>query len=173
MVDPIVVELFNYASSGVSFLLFLTLLIFIPLLICQCSKISKLKFLHSQKSRLKRIPYFTNLHRIKFTPSIFFPSGNMQTVVLPFFTFKEYGRKHLWSYQYKREFLKLSDGGQIALDWVQPREPSKASRIDDDETPILAVVPGLTGHNDDLYMVSTSLASVEAGYKMVMINHRG
>lgn len=110
---------------------------------------------------------------MKFTPSIFFPSGHMQTIVLPFLTLKEYGRKHLWTYDYKREILELSDGGQIALDWVHPRDPTKEDKISEKDTPILAVVPGLTGHNDDLYMVSTSLEAVHNNYKLVMINHRG
>lgn len=113
---------------------------------------------------------------MKFTPSIFFPSGHMQTIVLPFLTIREYGKQHLWNYAYDREMLKLSDNGQIALDWVVPRNPLKASRNNEDsksDRPILAVVPGLTGHNDDLYIVSTCLAAVENDYQLVMINHRG
>lgn len=102
----------------------------------------------------------------------------MQTIALPFLTFRENDNQHLWTYQYDREILELSDGGQIALDWVIPRDTLKASRTnsgkcDQSNVPILATVPGLTGHNDDLYMVSTSVAALEQEYELVMINHRG
>jgi predicted alpha/beta-fold hydrolase len=172
-VDPFIIEAFDYASKGVSILLFLTLSIFVPLLIWKIWKNSKLKFTHSARSKLKRIPYFTKLSDVKFSPSIFFPTGDLQTVLLPFLTFKEYGREHLWSYEYKREIFELADGGQIAMDWAKPRDPEKAARMGQLRTPILAVIPGLTGHNDDLYMVSTSTAAVENGFEMVMVNHRG
>lgn len=59
------------------------------------------------------------------------------------------------------------------MDWAKPRDPDKAAKMGQLRTPILAVIPGLTGHNDDLYMVSTSTAAVENGYEMVMVNHRG
>lgn len=67
----------------------------------------------------------------------------------------------------------MADGGQIAMDWTKPRDTQKASRMGQSKTPILVVIPGLTGHNDDLYMVSTSTAAVENDFELVMINHRG
>ena len=97
----------------------------------------------------------------------------MQTISLPFFSFKENGRRHLWSFKYKRQILKLSDGGQIALDWAVPKCPELESKISNNKTPLLVVVPGLTGHNDDLYMVSTALEAVNKEYQLVLVNHRG
>lgn len=173
MVDPILIGLINYASSVMSFIFFITLLIFIPLLICKLYKRSHLTFIHSAKSKLKRIPYFSRLRDLKFTPSIFVPSGNMQTWSLPFFSFQANSRKHLWTFNYKREILTLSDKGQISLDWVEPKNPIIASKVQEHSTPIIIVVPGLTGHNDDLYMVSTALESVSHEYQMVIANHRG
>ena len=96
----------------------------------------------------------------------------MQTTILPFLKNKIHGNEDTWSYNYEREILELSDGGQIALDWVQPRDPRKTAKLDQD-APILGVIPGLTGHNDDVYMVSTAVAAVKNNYKLVIINHRG
>jgi len=171
MVNPILIELFNYSSRVMSLLLILTLAIFVPLLIWKLKKRSRLTFIHSSKSKLKRIPYFTRLWDLKFTPSIFCPSGNMQNAVLSFYSSKENSRKHLWTFEYKRESLSLSDGTKIALDWAIPRNPELARRISDDKTPMLVVVPGLSWDRDDLYMVSTALEAVINEYQLVMINH--
>ena len=65
------------------------------------------------------------------------------------------------------------DGGQIALDWTIPKNPVTESKISSDNIPILVVIPGLTGHNDDLYMVSTALGAVDQEYQLVIVNHRG
>jgi uncharacterized protein len=136
------------------------------------SKISGLTFIHSKNSKLKEISATSNLRNIKFTPSIFFPSGHMQTTILPFLKNKIHGNQTTWTYNYEREILELSDGGQIALDWVQPRDPRKIAKLEED-APVLGVIPGLTGHNDDVYMVSTAMASVKNNYRLVIINHRG
>lgn len=79
----------------------------------------------------------------------------------------------MWTFKYKREILTLADQGQIALDWALPRDPVCAEKVAQDKTPILAVVPGLTGHNDDLYMVSTALEAIKQEYQLVLVNHRG
>ena len=120
--DPHLLELFNYSSGVLSLLLTLTLLLFFPLLVIKLMKRSYISFYHSQKSIMQRIPYFTRLSELRFTPTVFFPSGNMQTVVLPFMSHKENTKRHLWNFEYQRGILKLSDGGQTALDWVKPRD---------------------------------------------------
>jgi predicted alpha/beta-fold hydrolase len=63
--------------------------------------------------------------------------------------------------------IKGDDGGLISLDWVIPTSGVHS------KGPTLCILPGLTGHNDDIYMVSTSKSLVEHGWRGVVINHRG
>lgn len=51
--------------------------------------------------------------------------------------------------------IELDDGGHLALDWVVPKKQDHQS-----VGPVLLIIPGLTGHNDDIYMVNTANAAV-------------
>ena len=48
---------------------------------------------------------------------------------------------------FERELFSLKDGGTIALDWVD-EFPSTSSK------PILAVVPGLSSNNNEVYIIN-------------------
>ena len=63
--------------------------------------------------------------------------------------------------KYDREIFRLSDGGTIALDWHIDESGGKPSVIDDElsvnmvsRRPILCLVSGLCGGNDNLYVYS-------------------
>ena len=56
--------------------------------------------------------------------------------------------------KYDRELFKLSDGGTIALDWR-----SDEHKLKRDTRPILCLVSGLSGGNDNLYLYSTIKAA--------------
>ena len=71
---------------------------------------------------------------------------------------------------FERELFKLSDGGTIALDWVDEIPLSSLSKKD---KPILAVMPGLSSNNDEIYMINILLAAKLNGYRAVVINYRG
>lgn len=64
---------------------------------------------------------------------------------------------------YERELLKLSDGGQITLQVINHSE----------QAGIVCIVPGLTGHGDELYVKNTAQAALDEGYNVIVINHRG
>ncbi len=56
--------------------------------------------------------------------------------------------------KYDRELFKLSDGGTIALDWIRDDQNFKRDR-----RPILCLISGLSGGNDNLYLFSTIKAA--------------
>ena len=73
--------------------------------------------------------------------------------------------------KYEREIFKLSDGGQIALDWAIDLEggvPLKNSK-----RPILTCVAGLSGGSDNGYLYSMMKLAMSNGFKCVVINYRG
>jgi predicted alpha/beta-fold hydrolase len=80
-------------------------------------------------------------------------------------------KKWYFDLKFERESFKLTDGGTIALDWVVDHEgglPRKNS-----PRPILCVISGLSGGNDNLYLYSIMKEAVNKGYKAVVINFRG
>lgn len=65
-----------------------------------------------------------------------------------------------------RELFKLSDGGTIGIDWVD-NIPKKNS-----ENPILVIIPGISGNNDEQYILNTIKEAHKYGYQCVIINYR-
>jgi predicted alpha/beta-fold hydrolase len=74
--------------------------------------------------------------------------------------------------KYDRECFTLSDGGTIGLDWHIDDNGGRP-RPDGRKLPILALVSGLSGGNDNLYLFSMIKAASAAGFKCVVINFRG
>ena len=73
--------------------------------------------------------------------------------------------------KYEREIFILSDGGTIALDWQIDQDggiPNEKST-----KPILAVVAGLSGGNDNGYLYSMMKVATQNGYKCLVLNFRG
>lgn len=64
-----------------------------------------------------------------------------------------------------REILKLSDGGQVALDWMDTG-CSKTS-------PIVIILPGLTGASQAEYIKCLVNGSMSIGIRYVIFNNRG
>ncbi|XP_045780702.1 protein ABHD1 isoform X2 [Maniola jurtina] len=67
--------------------------------------------------------------------------------------------------RYRREVLRLSDGGQVALDWAE----LDARR----DRPVLLVLPGLTGGAHADYVRCLVAAARELGAHAVVFNNRG
>ncbi|KAM3960910.1 abhydrolase domain containing Hydr1 [Aphomia sociella] len=67
--------------------------------------------------------------------------------------------------RYRREVLRLADGGQVALDWAEPGPGAGA--------PVLLVLPGLTGgaHADYARCLAAAAAALRA--RCVVFNYRG
>lgn len=69
-----------------------------------------------------------------YYPSIFFPSGNLQTIASVLF------RKGP-TLSFSREILTLPKGGEIVLDWHQPQDVTSFNNT----SPIVVLLHGLNG----------------------------
>lgn len=99
------------------------------------------------------------------TPYLF--NGHLQTFC---YSLKDMFTKKKDSYAYERTFLKLEDEGQISLDWIIfPQIEQNFNK----ETPLLAILPGLTGNRQCGYLKVLLREAETKGYKCVVINHRG
>ncbi|CAO3637922.1 unnamed protein product [Cunninghamella blakesleeana] len=98
------------------------------------------------------------------TPYLF--NGHLQTAYASIYKEKS---SH---FTYERELLPLEDGGQVALDWTVTESKPK---IDQDNTPILVVLHGLTGGSHESYIHGLLEKLVQAPYNLrgVVMNARG
>ncbi|XP_046959651.1 phospholipase ABHD3 [Vanessa cardui] len=79
-------------------------------------------------------------------------------------------RSHLLSHiHYRREILRLSDGGQVALDWAEIEEETE----DGSPRPVMLVLPGLTGGSQADYVRCLVAAARQLGAHCVVFNNRG
>lgn len=79
---------------------------------------------------------------------------------------------------YRRFVLRLSDGGEVALDWGQLHDDDDGRRTPDavtapTTTPVLLIIPGITGCNTDNYVQHLVEDAVLEGYRPVVFNQRG
>ncbi|KAM6543119.1 hypothetical protein CsatB_007566 [Cannabis sativa] len=99
-------------------------------------------------------------------------SPHIQTCFLNFF-----GRPPIFSY--KRELFTAADGGTIALDWLRSSDvPDGGFHInnatsDNDTTPIVVVIPGLTSDSTSAYLKHLAFSIAKSGWNVVVSNHRG
>jgi predicted alpha/beta-fold hydrolase len=78
--------------------------------------------------------------------------------------------------KYIREEFKLQDGGLAALDWSVDRDGTALPITGPDgklTKPILILLPGLSGGNDNLYTVSVMRRAQKLGYKCCTAIMRG
>jgi abhydrolase domain-containing protein 1/3 len=64
-----------------------------------------------------------------------------------------------------REILTLADGGEVALDWAEHNCSSTS--------PIVIILPGLTGASQAEYVKCLLYAAKNVGIKCVIFNNRG
>ena len=60
----------------------------------------------------------------------------------------------------------MKDGGEISLDWLEENNMSP-------DTPIVILLPGLTGHSQSEYIKSFVNAARASGARCVVFNNRG
>ncbi|WCJ18750.1 alpha/beta-Hydrolases superfamily protein [Euphorbia peplus] len=70
--------------------------------------------------------------------------------------------------RYKRECFITKDGGVVTLDWI-----SGDSRRQAPETPVLILMPGLTGGSEDSYVRHMLVRAKSKGWRIVVFNSRG
>lgn len=70
--------------------------------------------------------------------------------------------------QFRRECLRTQDGGVVSLDWV-----SGDDRLLPPHSPLLILLPGLTGGSQDSYVRHMLLRAKSKGWRVVVFNSRG
>ena len=101
--------------------------------------------------------------RENYKPTFWCFESRMQTV------FSSLLRRTLPDINYKREVLKLFDGGEVCLDWIEPDNEDS-----NDASPICLFLPGLTGHSQSEYIKSfVNVARRQLGGRCVVFNFRG
>ena len=93
--------------------------------------------------------------------------GHLQTIysalTMVFGKFKD-------QFPHSRTLVPLADGGQISVDWTIHDDVDSSFT---DSTPVIAILPGLTGDRYDDYMKALIEEVVKQKYKCAIINHRG
>ena len=74
-----------------------------------------------------------------------------------------------------RFILRLSDGGEVALDWGELHDAGRTpdSGTTPTTTPVLLIIPGITGCNMDNYVQHLVEDALLEGYRPVVFNQRG
>ncbi|CAI9093409.1 OLC1v1028907C1 [Oldenlandia corymbosa var. corymbosa] len=109
------------------------------------------------------LPVFktTLLHR-PYKPYPFFAwNRHVETIFAAFF-------RSLPEVKFRRECLRTSDGGSVALDWVS----GDHTRLPHD-SPLLILLPGLTGGSQDTYVRHMVVRARSKGWRVVVFNSRG
>ncbi|XP_057773649.1 embryogenesis-associated protein EMB8 [Salvia miltiorrhiza] len=107
------------------------------------------------------IPAFKAPH-IPYVPYPLIASNrHVETIFAAFF-------RSLPDVRFRRECLRTSDGGAVALDWVSGDDRSLPL-----ESPILILLPGLTGGSQDTYVRHMLLRARSEGWRVVVFNSRG
>ncbi|KAI5329305.1 PREDICTED: embryogenesis-associated [Prunus dulcis] len=68
----------------------------------------------------------------------------------------------------RRECLRTTDDGAVSLDWV-----SSDDRLLPPDSPLLILLPGLTGGSDDSYVRHMLVRARSKGWRVVVFNSRG
>jgi len=70
---------------------------------------------------------------------------------------------------YSRQMFTFKDGGEVGLDWAHPKD-----KAEDKETPILLVLPGITGSSQSDYNKAlVRVVKAEVGARVCVFNFRG
>ncbi|KAJ4846341.1 embryogenesis-associated protein emb8 [Turnera subulata] len=107
------------------------------------------------------LPAFSSLHRPYSPFPLLAQNCHVETIFASFFRCSP-------PVTYKRECLRTPDDGAVALDWVagdQFRLPPSS--------PVLILLPGLTGGSEDSYVRHMLVKARSKGWRVVVFNSRG
>ncbi|XP_071441327.1 phospholipase ABHD3 [Hetaerina americana] len=99
--------------------------------------------------------------REKYWPTVWCFESRIQTVLASVLR-----SSILPDINYRREILKLKDGGEVALDWMENEEGNEKS-------PVVIILPGLTGASQAEYVKGLVRAACQEGLCCVVFNNRG
>ncbi|KAI8918215.1 Alpha/Beta hydrolase protein [Powellomyces hirtus] len=107
-----------------------------------------------------------------FRPTWYLFNGHLQTIYAAFFA--ERGTRDI---SYHRELIYFPDGGNVALDWhpaiIPSPTPAVAPDVNDQDTPIVVILHGLTGGSHETYVRELCYEVAQRGYRAVVVNFRG
>ncbi len=104
-----------------------------------------------------------------YFPTIYLVSGHLHTLFTELTNRRVAGRL---GYGYRRELVKLDDGGQIALDWAL-LPPENVRRVPDNQLPLIVIMAGLTGGCYNFYVGHIIRHAAKRGFRCVVLNKRG
>ncbi len=104
-----------------------------------------------------------------YTPTVYLMNGHLQTL---YYNVLNPGTKVIDPYVYDRSLVQLPDGGQIAIDVVKNPESQSQMRFTP-STPIVVLLPGLTGDRYCGYAKALTKEINNRHYQCVVLNHRG
>jgi len=141
------------------------ILVFVGLQIYYRIVVVKPVELHCKKDSLyhkflkKNLPILSE----NYLPTFWCFEARMQTVLASFL------RRTLPNINYRREILKLSDGGEVCLDWLDCEKGKESSH------PTVLFMPGLTGNSQSEYIKSfINVARYQKlGARCVVFSYRG
>lgn len=110
-------------------------------------------------SVLKRCPTLNSPYR----PTPFLSNGHVETI----FAARSRTAPHI---NYRRECLRMPDGGTVALDWEHFDVHEQGLP---DSAPVLILFPGLTGGSNDSYVLHAVQQARKCGIRAVVFNSRG
>lgn len=118
------------------------------------------------KERLARI-----VDRCPTLWSIYWPTWYAYTAIMQFLLLgpKEFRAMFLQRSPYKREVVRLRDGGQVALDWVLPAAPKAA----DGHLPVVVLLHGAFQDSTSVTMSDMASDMAARGMPAVVMNRRG
>eukprot|EP01135_Chromosphaera_perkinsii_P002764 Nk52_evm132s226 gene=Nk52_evmTU132s226 len=74
---------------------------------------------------------------------------------------------------YRREYLTLTDGGKVGIDWYDSHPRNGVAYQFVEDCPTVVMLHGLTGGSDESYIVDMVRSVGEIGYRSVVFNYRG
>ncbi|KAJ7538604.1 hypothetical protein O6H91_11G055900 [Diphasiastrum complanatum] len=105
--------------------------------------------------------------REPYKPSVFFLNKHVETIFAAFLRSLPY-------INFRRECLRMDDGGTVALDWpIAGADKELWSTKPSDGAPVLILLPGLTGGSGDTYVRHLLLRARSFGWNSVVFNSRG
>ncbi|KAL2610814.1 hypothetical protein R1flu_022506 [Riccia fluitans] len=108
-----------------------------------------------------------NILKEPYRRPFFLKNCHVETIFAAYF-------RTLPTVQYRRECLKMPDGGTVALDWPVGGEDANLWTTElPNDAPVLILLPGLTGGSGDTYVRHMALRVKRAGWRPVVFNSRG
>lgn len=105
------------------------------------------------KQTYKRFPLLVNRHQETIFAALF---------------------RSLPNVKFRRECLRMEDGGTVALDWpVRGAGCEMGTKHFTESTPVLILLPGLTGGSEDTYVRHLLVRAQTHGWNVVVFNSRG